>query len=735
MRRVRGLRLAVLVGALGFAASVLTACDSTPPMIGGTVTLDGTATPAAGLKVTAFAAATETEVASVTVGADGRFVFRKSTLADGSYRLRFGANTWWEGATDWAGATPVTASEAAPPELALSVAASTISGYVGDYGSPFAGVTVQALVPGSGAIAATTSTDAAGNYALTVPDGAFIVRFSAPGRATLHYGPGSGTPWFASGWPVTVGPGGTISGIAANLGAQGAPISGRILDGAVPLSGAVVVALHPTFPDVVAQAVTGSDGRFTIANLWPAEYRLRINRPGVASVNLPGTYQASSYNIGTVRMPAPGCGAPVLAPGSDLTGCDLRGRDLTGVDLTGATLTGVRSGANTGVPAALPAGWRLSSGYLVGQQAYLARAALNTSDLAGADLTGAELISANLRGADLSAATLAGASLPLSDLRDADLTGADLGQADVQGAQFRGTVLTGADLNGIDLGSSSLAGVRSGAVVGVPAALPVDWALFGGYLVGPEADLSGANLAGVDLSGTNLFGAIFTGADLAGTNLSGADLRRVRSGTVTGTPAALPVDWSLRYGYLMGSNAVLTGADLSDADLTGVSLYAADLTGASLARAGLGGTNLYSSILTGVDLTDADFTPPGSVSIGLSGVTSGGIIGTPLNLPQGWQLRGGYLFGTNANLTGVDLTGLDLSGVEVPSGQFINANLTDVDLTGAYLVSARFSNVNLSGADLSGADLTGIISSGITGIPLALPVGWSISSGTLVYAG
>ena len=112
-------------------------------------------------------------------------------------------------------------------------------------------------------------------------------------------------------------------------------MTGRLLDGTAPVAGAVVAALHPTLPDVEAQAVTAADGSFTIPNLWPGAHRLRVTRTGVAAMVLPGTYDASSYELGTLLMPSAACAAPVLAPGADLTGCDLRGMDLAGVDLTG----------------------------------------------------------------------------------------------------------------------------------------------------------------------------------------------------------------------------------------------------------------------------------------------------------------------------------------------------------------------------------------------------------------
>ena len=69
---------------------------------------------------------------------------------------------------------------------------------------------------------------------------------------------------------------------------------------------------------------------------------------------------------------------------ADLTGADLTGADLmwtklentnlTDTDLTGADLTGVKSDGISGTPKALPDGWTLVDGYLIGSSANLTHA-------------------------------------------------------------------------------------------------------------------------------------------------------------------------------------------------------------------------------------------------------------------------------------------------------------------------------------------------------------------------
>lgn len=70
------------------------------------------------------------------------------------------------------------------------------------------------------------------------------------------------------------------------------------------------------------------------------------------------------------------------------------------------------------------------------------------------------------------------------------------------------------------------------------------------------ANFSGANLTGANLSrgnftSANLAGATLTGVDLQGADLAGATLTGVVSGGITGTPAALPSNWTLVNGTLV----------------------------------------------------------------------------------------------------------------------------------------------------------------------------------------
>ena len=317
-------------------------------------------------------------------------------------------------------------------------------------------------------------------------------------------------------------------------------------------------------------------------------------------------------------------------------------------------------------------------------------------------------------------------------------------------ANLQNCDLAGADLAGIDLAGADLSGVTSGGITGVPAALPTDWSLVDGYLLGAFADLTGADLSGADLHGVDLVGAKLHSADLSGADLTGADLSfstltdadltdtnltddgvnylvltgatltgsdwagtdpsEEISGGLVGTPSTLPPGWVLVNGYLAGEQANLNGADLSGADLSGVNLFDASFTGADLNGTDLAGANLVHEI-------------------------SGGITGTPSALPSGWSVVSGFLEGPGADFDNGDLTGIDLAGLDLTGATFWEADLTDTDLADANLTGTYFGSANLGGTDLAGATLTGVESGGITGTPAALPPEWILVGGYLAGPG
>ena len=205
-----------------------------------------------------------------------------------------------------------------------------------------------------------------------------------------------------------------------------------------------------------------------------------------------------------------------------------------------------------------------------------------------------------------------------------------------------------------------------------------------GYLVGPEANLSGADLSGADLTDADLTDAVLTradlrGADLTGANLSGADLSGAdRRADLT--------------------NADLSGADLSGADMKWARLKGADLSGTDLSGTDLSWTDLSWTDLSGTDLSGAD-------------------------------LSVAYL--RFADLSGTDLSGVDLSGVDLRDADLRWTFLRDADLTGADLFYADLRRADLTNADLTDAVLNSVRSGRIRGTPLAMPTGWELVNGHL----
>ena len=389
-------------------------------------------------------------------------------------------------------------------------------------------------------------------------------------------------------------------------------------------------------------------------------------------------------------------GSPNLRPGANLRDADLAnfglaGVDLTAADLTGATLTGALFSADEGGSgnvkltdaklfgvtsggiignAPLPAPWLLVNGYLIGPRA--------------------RLVGANLAGTRDSVPPVGPA-----DLRRAALTGVVSGHLDCTGCK-----------------------------------LPAGWRWTGfpsGYLVGPGANLAGADLSrldlrGVDLTAADLKGALLTGANLSGANLTGVDVHRA----------------NLSGAKLTGAN--LDGANLSDADLTAAVLTNARLARVNLSRAKAIGANLTGADLTLANLANADFSKSNMTRAVLStasifatnlaganllGVASGvGTFGTPAALPPGWRVVSGFLIGPGANLAGSPLTGVNLTGLDLTGAEFAGANLSNALLTNATVVNVTLTNTVITNATFSTDNdnkLAGIVSGGLVGTPRALP--------------
>ena len=309
-----------------------------------------------------------------------------------------------------------------------------------------------------------------------------------------------------------------------------------------------------------------------------------------------------------------------LVPYGHCSGVDLVGGYLSAMSLTGIHLNHARlSGAD------------------------LSDADLQHADLSYANLTDADFTDAKLLGADLQYATLSYANLTGSDLENTDLSYADLRYANLTDAYLAWANLTDADLTGADLTGATLPHVHAINLEGCPAQLPDEWQCVGDNLVGPFANLYGADLTGADLSDADLQYADLRYADLSAANLTGATLMNVNLANTNLTGATLE-NADLKY-------AGLTDADLRYANLEGTYLYGAtlfrvDLSNAWLNYADLSNTHLQHANLSNARLNYADFSYAVLIEVALSG----------------------------ANLTSADLSYAD----------FTDAIVTDADFTDTY---------------------------------------------------
>jgi uncharacterized protein YjbI with pentapeptide repeats len=239
--------------------------------------------------------------------------------------------------------------------------------------------------------------------------------------------------------------------------------------------------------------------------------------------------------------------------GMDLSGMDLRGADLSEANLAGANLSGVN---------------------------------LSGATLLGANLAGANLSRAKIASADLSRALLAGANLSEARLDHASFHQADLQGAKLHNAHLRNVGFREANLSRADLSEA--------------------WLI--------EVSLMEANLDGADLGGAIIDTCDFSDANLQFTNLSNSFTEKSR---LQGARCNSMVAFDTRFEHTNFIQAVLTGANLIEAqlidcDLSWVNLENASLVSAIAENCPMGNANLQNAILNeasfmGCQLMGANF--------------------------------------------------------------------------------------------------------------------------------
>lgn len=478
---------------------------------------------------------------------------------------------------------------------------------------------------------------------------------------------------------VLIGPGASLNGIN---------ISGMDLENA-NLSG--VASGNPATTGTPAKA----NGRYKLVGGYLMGLKSDLSYANLRNLDLTGvdlsqavfTYVKSSGLKGSPKLASD---AAILNGVLFAKGVDLAGVDVKNLDLSSVSLVGVSSGGIKNSPAALPAGYQLAKGYLIGPGVNLAGATLTDVNLMNVNLTNASLFNATLTGVTLYNNTFTGVNasgLKSSGIRllpgtanvfaglGAVLNGYIVGKGvSLPNADLRNTVASGLDLSGIDLSEAQLSGARWTAIT-TPSADPTLPPRYGfrsckisngsttGCLVGP-----GVNLAPQQALGMTPNSSLITlTGDLSAIDFTGADLTTVSSTAVTANDTTTwPPGTKVINGTIVGPYMRATGADLSGADLTGVDMTGFFLTNGKFQNyTNTTGLKLDNAIFNGTDMTGTNLTGASK-----AGLKAANLTGTaPTITTAGWVAATASskttLVGPGANLVAVPLAGLDISGADL----------------------------------------------------------------------
>lgn len=269
--RMTGLCL-VAVATLG-----LTACDIGPVVLEGTLTHAETGAPLDGIPVRVYSSTEENVlVARTRTGEDGSYRVRTGSLAEGTYRVRFSTDRWWQNGDSWSTATDVAVSAGQPARLdaALVPTMTTVFGETFGVGGPSPDVRVDVFHADTGELFATTfsveTLDCTGCYELELPAGdIYTFRASFPSWTTSWFWQDGGP---AGGFGVELSPGEQEVRLFLT---HEALFSGRVVDTAgSPIAGARVLAVpsRTPVPPKLEEATTGADGTFLLGGLRAGLY-------------------------------------------------------------------------------------------------------------------------------------------------------------------------------------------------------------------------------------------------------------------------------------------------------------------------------------------------------------------------------------------------------------------------------------------------------------------------------
>jgi uncharacterized protein YjbI with pentapeptide repeats len=319
-----------------------------------------------------------------------------------------------------------------------------------------------------------------------------------------------------------------------------------------------------------------------------------------------------------------------VGPDMNLSNVEFRELDLTNLDLSGsilnncyfnqclveqiiftnADLNGVRSFQCSGQPIFPNSEWQMRNGFMIGPNANLMFQDFMNLDLSGTNLSNVNLNRVKYR------MTKSGPFIgfpfmddkymiitlqnknyiigPNINLEGLDLSGVDLSLMNLSGTHIHQT----------DLKYTNLNRISSGLITGIPKSLPTNFRLEGGYLLGPNVNLSFANLERVDMNDMNFIGANFKGAKIRNSLMNRVQLDQVMSGEMVGVPFELDSKYRIVNGYFVGAHMNLQNTNLQSADLSNLNLIGTNFTGSNLSGVNFTDSDLSGAIFIGANLTD-----------------------------------------------------------------------------------------------------------------------------------
>ena len=270
----------------------------------------------------------------------------------------------------------------------------------------------------------------------------------------------------------------------------------------------------------------------------------------------------------------------------------------------------------------------------------------------GTDNFGSFNLTANFSQANLSGTSLQNHDYSSSTFSKANLSNANLSNANLSNANLSNANLSNANLQGANFDQAILTGIKSGLIQGQPLNLNESWSQMGGYLVGPSANLSHADLSNTTLSNLNLSGTRLNYADLSGSDLTNTNL----------------------------SSANMNFANLISANLQSANLAQAHMDYADLDSANLSGANLTSTIMFGTNLTNTMFastTVPSTLISSRSGLRSRPSFAKRVMR----KIPAANL--TNANISNSDIRKANFSGANLIGATFFKSNTSLAKFTGS----------------------------------------------------